>query len=96
MISLIKTKRDAYSGFTLIEMLIVLLIVSVLILLFVPNIAKHKEGVDKKAHEAISQIIETQSELYQLENNQVPSVEQLLKEKYITKEQYDIYQANKK
>lgn len=84
-----------YSGFTLIEMLVVLLIVSVLILLFVPNIAKHKEGVDKKANEAIQQIIETQRELYQLEKNQVPSLEQLLKENYITKEQYDTYQKSK-
>ncbi len=41
-----ETKK--YAGFTLLEMLIVLLIISVLILLFVPNLAKHKETVDKK------------------------------------------------
>ncbi len=42
-------KKQKYAGFTLLEMLIVLLIISVLILLFVPNLAKHKETVDKKA-----------------------------------------------
>ena len=36
-------KKQKYAGFTLLEMLIVLLIISVLILLFVPNLAKHKE-----------------------------------------------------
>ena len=33
-------KKQKYAGFTLLEMLIVLLIISVLILLFVPNLAK--------------------------------------------------------
>ena len=46
-------KKQKYAGFTLLEMLIVLLIISVLILLFVPNLAKHKETVDKKGNEAI-------------------------------------------
>ncbi|WP_249921858.1 competence type IV pilus major pilin ComGC [Enterococcus sp. 7F3_DIV0205] len=77
-------------------MLVVLLIISVLILLFVPNLSKHKEGVDKKGNDAIVKIVETQIDLYILEKNQTPTVDQLLKEEYITQEQYDKYQESKK
>ncbi|MGX7200879.1 competence protein ComG [Enterococcus plantarum] len=88
-------QRIKNKGFTLLEMLVVLLIISVLILLFVPNLSKHKEGVDKKGNEAIVKIVETQIDLYTMEKNQSPTVEQLLKEEYITQEQYDKYQASK-
>ena len=67
-------KKQKYAGFTLLEMLIVLLIISVLILLFVPNLAKHKETVDKKGNEAIVKIVESQIELYTLEKNKTPSL----------------------
>ncbi|MBO0474340.1 competence protein [Enterococcus sp. DIV0840] len=90
-----KKQRINYKGFTLLEMLVVLLIISVLILLFVPNLSKHKEGVDKKGNEAIVKIVETQIDLYSMEKNQIPTVDQLLKEEYITQEQYDKYQASK-
>ena len=39
-------------GFTLIEMLIVLLIISILILITVPNISKHFATIDKKGCDA--------------------------------------------
>jgi competence protein ComGC len=89
-------KKKGYSGFTLLEMLVVLLIISVLILLFVPNLSKHKEGVDKKGNEAVVKLVETQMDLYQMDKNQTPTIEQLLNEQYITKDQYDKYQAAKK
>lgn len=91
-----KKQRLNYNGFTLLEMLVVLLIISVLILLFVPNLSKHKEGVDKKGNDAIVKIVETQIDLYILEKNQTPTADQLLKEEYITQEQYDKYQESKK
>ena len=88
-------KKQKYAGFTLLEMLIVLLIISVLILLFVPNLAKHKETGDKKGNEAIVKIVESQIELYTLEKNRTPSLNELVKEGYITKEQLDKYTAEK-
>lgn len=39
-------------GFTLIEMLIVLLIISVLILVTIPNVTKHFASIDNKGCEA--------------------------------------------
>lgn len=90
-----KKIRLNHEGFTLLEMLVVLLIISVLILLFVPNLSKHKEGVDKKGDEAIVKIVETQIDLYIMEKNLTPTVDQLLKEQYITQDQYNKYQASK-
>ena len=78
-------KKQKYAGFTLLEMLIVLLIISVLILLFVP----------KKGNEAIVKIVESQIELYTLEKNKTPSLNELVNEGYITKEQLDKYTAEK-
>ena len=64
-------------------------------LIFVPNLAKHKETVDKKGNEAIVKIVESQIELYTLEKNKTPSLNELVNEGYITKEQLDKYTAEK-
>ena len=48
-----KKRTPYYSGFTLIEMLIVLLIISVLVLLFVPNLSRYRNHVDQESREAI-------------------------------------------
>lgn len=85
-----------YNGFTLLEMLVVLLIISVLILLFIPNLAKHKESVDKKGQEAIVKVVETQMDLYEMEKDQKATIDKLLAENYITKEQYNKYNESKK
>ncbi|WP_152908487.1 prepilin-type N-terminal cleavage/methylation domain-containing protein, partial [Geobacillus stearothermophilus] len=39
-------------GFTLIEMLIVLMVISVLLLIAIPNIAKHNSMINEKGCEA--------------------------------------------
>ena len=46
------------NGFTLIEMLIVLLIISILILITVPNIAKHFATIDKKGCDAYVSMVQ--------------------------------------
>ncbi|KAF1299088.1 competence protein ComG [Enterococcus sp. JM4C] len=85
-------KKNMYRGFTLIEMLIVLLIISVLILLFVPNLSKHRDTVNEESNQAIVKVVETQMELYSIEKDSaVPDTETLLKEGYITKDQKEKY-----
>ena len=41
-------KKKLYQGFTLIEMMVVLLIISILMLLFIPNLATQREKVSKQ------------------------------------------------
>lgn len=60
-------------GFTLVEMLIVLLVISVLIVLAIPNIGKHFETVDSKGCQAYETLIQAQVEAYKLEKNVYPT-----------------------
>ena len=83
------------ASFTLIEMLIVLLVISALVLLFIPNISRYRDHVNKEGRAAVLQLIDAQKELYSLQNNgKVPTIAELLKEGYIKQEHADAY--NKK
>ncbi|MDQ0222931.1 competence type IV pilus major pilin ComGC [Streptococcus moroccensis] len=87
---ILKTNTKA---FTLIEMLIVLLIISVLLLLFVPNLSKQKDSVTKTGNQAIVKVVESQKELYAIANPTAgePSAETLASEGYITNDQLETY-----
>lgn len=50
-------RLNQQAGFTLIEMLIVLLIISILILITIPNVTKHFATIDKKGCTAYIRII---------------------------------------
>lgn len=86
-----KAPQTMLKGFTLIEMLVVILIISVLLLLFVPNLVQQKEVVREKGNAAIVKVVESQAEIYQLNHSGAPNLGQLVVEKQITKEQADAY-----
>ena len=58
-------------------MLVVLLIISVLLLLFVPNLTKQKEAVNDKGKAAVVKVVESQAELYSLDKNEEASLSKL-------------------
>ena len=79
-------------SFTLIEMLIVLLVISALVLLFIPNISRYRDHVNREGKQAVMQLVDAQNELYSLQNNgKVPTIAELLKEGYIKQEHADAY-----
>ena len=86
----IKTKKK---GFTLIELLVCLFIIGLMMLLIIPNIAKQREEAKKKSDVAIVHVVKTQQQAYMLEKstNQIPTVDELLREKYIDQKQLDAY-----
>ncbi|MGT2784695.1 competence type IV pilus major pilin ComGC [Streptococcus merionis] len=88
-----KLLKATVKGFTLVEMLIVLLIISVLLLLFVPNLTKQKDSVTKTGNQAVVKVVESQKELYAVANPTAgePSAETLANEGYITNEQLETY-----
>ncbi|MFU2163450.1 competence type IV pilus major pilin ComGC [Streptococcus pluranimalium] len=86
-----RLSQKQVKAFTLVEMLMVLLIISVLMLLFVPNLSKQKAAVDEKGQAAVVKVVESQMELYELNKDSKPSVEQLVSEGYITQKQADTY-----
>ena len=58
------------NGFTLIEMMIVLLIISVLILIAIPNVTKHSATIDEKGCDAYIRMVEGQVQAYKMEKKQ--------------------------
>lgn len=86
-------------AFTLIEMLIVLAIISILILLFVPNLIKEREQVQKTGQAAVVKVVESQAQLYELDHETQPTLSELVTAGMITTKQatsYDNYYAQNK
>ncbi|MGX6978832.1 competence type IV pilus major pilin ComGC [Vagococcus elongatus] len=85
-----RDKKKSYSGFTLIEMLIVLFIIAVLVLIFVPNLSSQKEEITKQGNEALTKVVHSQVELF-LMNGETDALnyENLVKLKYLTQDQSD-------
>lgn len=75
-------------GFTLIEMLIVLLIISVLIILIVPNLSKRSGNVHEKGCSALIKVVQAQVDLYIFEEGSKPNeLDDLVSENYLTEDQ---------
>lgn len=91
-----KLKKQTVKAFTLVEMLVVLLIISVLMLLFVPNLTKQKEAVKDKGNAAVVKVVESQRELYNLNHTDEATVEKLVTEGMITDEQAKTYNETPK
>lgn len=88
------TKNE--NGFTLIEMLIVLSIITVLIILIVPSLADKSGEVQDTGCEALKQTVQSQVAAYQLEKSTEPkTLEELTSAGFITKEQTKCRNGNK-
>ncbi|WP_024413201.1 competence type IV pilus major pilin ComGC [Streptococcus suis] len=83
-------------AFTLVEMLVVLGIISLLLLLFVPNLSQQKDAIQKKGDAAVVKVVESQMELYELEHDKEATVEDLQQAGYITEKQAKQYATAKK
>lgn len=83
--------RKTVKAFTLVEMLLVLAVVSVLLLLFVPNLSKQKESIDTAGGRALVKVVESQAELYELKHGGTASLEAMVSDKFISREQSDKY-----
>lgn len=78
-------------AFTLIEMLVVLIIISVLLLLFVPNLSKQKEVVKETGSAAVVKVVESQAELFEMNHVGEASLSRLVESGNITPEQSQSY-----
>ncbi|HEM6413576.1 TPA: prepilin-type N-terminal cleavage/methylation domain-containing protein [Streptococcus suis] len=93
MKKLLKLKKKA---FTLVEMLVVLGIISLLLLIFVPNLSQQKDAIQKKGNAAVIKVVESQMELYELEHDKEATVADLQADGYITEKQAEEYAKAKK
>ena len=72
-------------GFTLVEMMIVLLIISVLILVTIPNVTKQSASIDSKGCEALVKMVEGQVGSYKIDHNDVPkTMDEMIEKEYLT------------
>ncbi len=70
-------------GFTLLEMLMVMFVISILLLLTIPNITKHKDSIEETGCEAYADMVQTQATAYELAEGDVPTLSQLESSGYI-------------
>ena len=70
-------------GFTLIEMMIVLLIITVLILIAIPNVTKHSKSIDEKGCEAYVKMVEGQIQAYKMDKKKIPTLGDLSTDGYL-------------
>ncbi|HEL2109382.1 TPA: competence protein ComG [Streptococcus suis] len=77
-------------------MLVVLGIISLLLLLFVPNLSKQKEAIKESGGTAVVKVVESQMELYALEHDKEATVADLQSAGYITEKQAEEYTKAKK
>lgn len=71
------------SGFTLIEMMIVLLIISILILIAIPNVTKHSKSIDEKGCDAYVAMVQGQVEAYKMDEKKIPTISALTEKEYL-------------
>jgi competence protein ComGC len=70
-------------GFTLVEMLIVMLIITVLMLLIIPNIIDQTDNVNEKGCEALVSVVQAQADAYYLEEGEFATIDALAAADYI-------------
>ena len=76
-----KILKKKQSGFTLLEMSIVLFIISLLVLIMLPNLSQQRKHANSIHGKAMTSVIQTQIDAY--ENDNV-SLEELNKANYLT------------
>ncbi|WP_225435089.1 competence type IV pilus major pilin ComGC [Bacillus aerolatus] len=68
-----KKLRENESGFTLIEMMIVLLVISVLLFVAIPNVAKQSNNINSKGCTAFKHMVEGQVQAYRIDLKEFPN-----------------------
>ncbi len=72
-------------GFTLIEMMIVLMIISILLMITIPNLAENNGTVREKGCEAMVKVAEAQVQAYEIKNKSKPAnIAELIDGGYLT------------
>lgn len=75
-------------AFTLIEMLIVLLIISVLIILIIPNLTGKSDEVNSKGCDALIAVVQGQVDTFYLDHGRFPDdLDELVRKNYINADQ---------
>ncbi|MGN1399595.1 MAG: competence type IV pilus major pilin ComGC [Erysipelotrichaceae bacterium] len=67
-------------GFTVLEMILVLSVITVIVLLTVPNIAQKKRVINEVGCQGLLQVVNSQILLYELDGKKAEDIQQLVSE----------------
>jgi competence protein ComGC len=74
-------------GFTLIEMMIVLLVISVLLIITIPNVTKHNSKINSKGCDAFVKMVQAQVQAYEIDKKVLPTdIQDLVAAEYLNEE----------
>jgi competence protein ComGC len=76
-------QKNREQGFTLIEIMIVLLVISVILIITIPNIAKHNENINNKGCDAFKRMVEAQIQAYEMDYLATPTMDELISKGYL-------------
>ena len=80
--------KQKLAAFTLLEMVVVVLIISILFLLTIPNVAKVMDSVEGVGCEALTKVVDAALVEFKLDYGEYPgSVEDLVSAGYLTSDQ---------
>lgn len=86
----IKRAVNNKDGFTLLEIMIVLIVVGLLMAIIIPNVAGQRDRVQNQARVNIAEVIETQVSTYELvSGNSEVTLTMLYSDDYLTERQYN-------
>jgi len=74
-------------GFTLVEMLIVLLVITILMIVIIPNLNSRSDNIHSQSCESLQSIVQSQVHLYHVEEGEFPSSLGEMAPEYITEDQ---------
>lgn len=75
-------------GFTVLEMILVLTVISLVVLITIPNISQKKEIINKVGCDALVEVVNAQILLYELEQGDTPSsIDDLIDKGYLKESQ---------
>ncbi|WP_042458355.1 competence type IV pilus major pilin ComGC [Neobacillus dielmonensis] len=76
-------KLKSEQGFTLIEMMIVMLVISVILIITIPNVAQHNANINNKGCQAYVKMVQAQVQAYQMDKNKIPTLDELKSAGYL-------------
>ncbi|PRO77931.1 prepilin-type cleavage/methylation domain-containing protein [Lactiplantibacillus pentosus] len=84
---LMKKTTAPQRGFTLIEMVIVLAIISLLMLIVVPNLNDQRQRAAGHQQEALTEVVQNQAEIFTNDTGENATIDAMEKKGYLNKKQ---------